>query len=501
MKKEILLNFIFTILVNGILFVQNKYFISSLGIESLGIIKLFNQLLQYLNIIEMGIGSASAYALYKPLANKDEKTVSIIVSTLMDIYNKIAIGIFVVGLLITVVIPFLVKIEEFNKIQICIYWILYLINTVSTYLYVKYIILFTANQEFIKVKYIQSTSKVVYQIIQIICLIKFRSIYIYILVLLLDNLTQYIFFKMHFLKNYSYIYKTKERFSGIKSDIKKLFWHKIGGLVVFNTDLILISKLTSIETVGIYSSYLMVFQILSTILNVFYSILTPRIGKYIAQNSRENSYNLFKQQNILFIILGIILIYPTFELINVFVGLWLGKNYILDKLTVILMSINNYINLVRWLLEAYKNGFGYFDDIQSPIYESLINLICSIFLGIKYGLKGIIAGTIISNIIVIMIFKPIFVFENCFKKSLKEYIKIYGYYLILLTISFSCLVFFTRNIKIDNINNWKEFIMYSIIIFFEVCIIVFPIFFLLDKEFRKLIKSNIKFIKKVKGIK
>ena len=80
MKKEIILNFIFTILTSIIMFLQNKYFIKYMGIETLGIMKLFSQLLQYLNIVEMGLGSASAFALYKPLAEKNYRQVSIILS-------------------------------------------------------------------------------------------------------------------------------------------------------------------------------------------------------------------------------------------------------------------------------------------------------------------------------------------------------------------------------------------------------------------------------------
>ena len=94
----------------------------------------------------------------------------------------------------------------------------------------------------------------------------------------MDNLTQWIFFKVHYKKKYSFIVKTKERFNGIKNDIKNLFWHKIGGLVVFNTDLILISKFTSLEIVGIYASYQNHTQILNTIIGILSNVLSPKIG-------------------------------------------------------------------------------------------------------------------------------------------------------------------------------------------------------------------------------
>ena len=60
MKKELLLNFIITLVIGILTFAINRYFVIYIGIAALGIMKLFNQLLYYLNLVEMGIGGASA---------------------------------------------------------------------------------------------------------------------------------------------------------------------------------------------------------------------------------------------------------------------------------------------------------------------------------------------------------------------------------------------------------------------------------------------------------
>ena len=191
-----------------------------------------------------------------------------------------------------------------------------------------------------------------------------------------------------------------------------------------------------------------------------------------------------------FIFLGMILIFPTLILINSFVNLWIGKEYILGKWTISLLCINYYVDLVRWLLEAYKSGTGFFDDIQSPIFEALVNLIFSIILGVKYGLNGIIVGTIISNVTVILIYKPILVFKRCFTKDIKEYIKIYGNYLILLLISLFCLNIATKPFIRENINSWIDWIIYATTISVITGVVLF-IVFLLNKEFRNIIKVYI----------
>ncbi|WP_333491658.1 oligosaccharide flippase family protein, partial [Fusobacterium varium] len=78
MKKNIILNFIITITISLFSFIANKYFANYMGIEKLGLMKLFTQIMAYLNLADMGIASASTYALYEPLYKKNIERISII---------------------------------------------------------------------------------------------------------------------------------------------------------------------------------------------------------------------------------------------------------------------------------------------------------------------------------------------------------------------------------------------------------------------------------------
>lgn len=486
MKQEIILNFIFTVIINVLGFIQNKYFVLYMGIEILGMMKLFSQLLAYLNIVEMGLSSASAFALYKPLAEKKYNQVSVIVNTIENIYNKIGILLFGLGILCIPIIPVFMKMSNFSN-MVYFYWMLYVVNTVSTYLFIKYVILFTANQEFLYVKTIQSISVICFKILQVFFIVKFHSFFIYILLLIFDNLTQWVFFKKHYKKKYSYIVKVKEKYIGIKNDIKNLFWHKIGGLIVFNTDLILISKFTELKMVGIYASYQMINQVLLTIINILLSVISPKIGKFIAEHTKQETYICFKKYNILFCFISIIFTWCTFLLIDSFIKLWIGNQFILNKITLKLMCFNLLVNLFRGNLETFKFGAGFFDDIKAPILESIINLVTSIILGLKMGLNGVIIGTIISNVVVILIYKPILVFERCFDKNWKEYIKVYGNYLILIVISLLSCNFILKFVSLKNINLWSEWIIQGIVIGSITFIVIF-IIFLSNKDFREIFK-------------
>ena len=61
-------------------FFSRKIFLDYLGAEVLGLNTTATNLLQFLNLAELGVGAAIACTLYKPLAEKDTDTINEIVS-------------------------------------------------------------------------------------------------------------------------------------------------------------------------------------------------------------------------------------------------------------------------------------------------------------------------------------------------------------------------------------------------------------------------------------
>ncbi len=480
--KEIVLNLTITIGISITLFLVNRYFAFYLGVQNLGLMKLFTQLLAYLNLAEIGLASASTYALYKPLAEKNYKQISIVINTITSLYNKIFLFILIVGLLLNPIIPFFIKDKIIDK-NIYLYWSLYVISTALSYSFVKYSVLFTADQKFGFVRLIQGGSKIFCQLLQILVIIKLQSFLIFILLLILDNIIQYIFYKIHYKKYYSYIFKTEIKDKSITKNLKNLFWHKIAELIVFNTDLILISKFISLEIVGIYASYQMIIQMIMTIINIVLNVLRPKIGKFIAENNKEKIFNYWRHLNILSLFSSILFSSCTYKLINDFIILWLGEKFILSKLTVFLILMNLFIQNFRGITDIFKDGSGFFDDIQLPISEALINFILSIILVQYIGLNGIVIGTIASNILIICIARPIMVFKRCFDRNTKDYIKIYGNYLILVIVSLLSYNFILKFISLKNVNSWFDWIVNGVIVGSITFIITF-IIFLNNKDFR-----------------
>lgn len=494
---NLLMNFFITIGIGVLGFVVNKYFAEYMGIETLGLMRLFSQLIAYLNIAELGIGTASAYALYKPLNEKNFFKISKVFATIDLFYKRIAWIILIMGLFVGILIPHLIKVD-LNNNKIYFYWTLYVINTSLSYSFTKYIALFTANQEYGYVRKIQGVGKILFQIFQIFVLIRYQSFEFFIIIMILENFYSIYFYKYHYKKYYNYITKTKEREKNIINDMKNLFWHNIGTLVVHNTDYIVLSKFVSLSIVGIYSSYLMVYKIVLTLINVITTVITPRIGYFVTTSSDEEKYMCWKKLQVLYTLLSTIFIICSYYLIIPFITLWLGDEFILQKKTIFLILLNLYINLLKIVTDIFKFSCGFFDDTYAPILESVINLGFSLLLVEKIGLDGVLIGTLLSNFTVIFLLKPMLVFKRCFNKKsivyLKDMLLLLGFSIISMLLIILVVSKFNYNFIAND--SWMIFIKNSLllgILSVSICVGVF----LFDKTFRILIKSKFKFDKKV----
>ncbi len=267
--------------------------------------------------------------------------------------------------------------------------------------------------------------------------------------------------------------------------MKNLFWHKIGTLVVFNTDYILLSIYTSLQVVAVYSTYLLVYVMIITVVGILSPVLAPMIGKFIAHNNKKNIYDYWNKLHVLYVYIGTVVVIVTYYMLNPFISLWMGDIFLLPTLTVVLILINLYVQITRSMLEVFKTNSGFYDDVYNPVLESIINLVVSLILVQEIGLNGVIIGTICSNIITIYILKPAATFVRCFDKKVKDYIYVYSKYVLLTLVSIyasnSAVNYFGL---IASIDSWIVWTWVTIKIFLIV-VLTTGVIFSLDRVYRE----------------
>ena len=158
-------------------------FIRVIGQEYLGINGLFTDILAALQLVELGIGPAIAYSLYKPLANNDTEKVKSLMQLFKKAYRLIGAFILIAGIAFTPFYSFFIN-EIPNLPNLNLIYLMFVADTALSYFNSYYRTLMVSDQK----KYIDMSVQT--GVIFVISVIQIAIIYLthnYILYLIRTN--------------------------------------------------------------------------------------------------------------------------------------------------------------------------------------------------------------------------------------------------------------------------------------------------------------------------
>ena len=488
-KKNVSANVIIYVLQSILSFVVRTIFIKKLGAELLGLDSLLINILSMLSIAELGFSTAISYGLYKPLAENKIKKISAYMSLYRKMYKIIGIIIIVAGLILALFLKPIVGNYSYEYLYLV--YFLYLFNTASLYFISYKDVLLMADQKNYKIfKYNCFFNSLIY-ILQFIFILYTENYIIYISIMILCRLINRIIVNRYITNYYKEIdfnskeKLSKEEVSSIKQNIFGLFCFKIGDYVINSSDNIIISSLINIVTVGIYTNYLSITTVLRSIIKNIFSGITASFGNLTTQHNKDAERNVFDIMVFVgFIVSGFVTV-CFLNLINPFMTIWLGKEYVVSTISMILICINFYLICNQMPLDTIKEAEGFYTkDRYVPMIQAIINIVLSIILGIRIGLNGVLLGTTISYIATVFWIKPLLLNKYIFEIKSKKYFTNQIKYILTLTIIYllsSKLIQFI-NLPINIISIIVNGIITSIIF-----IAIVSIFYFKDKGFQFMI--------------
>lgn len=133
-----------------VMFISRSIFVKLLGAEYNGINGLFSNILQVLNLAELGFATSVAYALYKPLKDGDKRTTAALMSFIAKIYRIIAVVVTVAGCCCIPILQYLIA-EDISELPFSLnelrgYFTMYLASTVCSFLLAYKRTIITADQ-------------------------------------------------------------------------------------------------------------------------------------------------------------------------------------------------------------------------------------------------------------------------------------------------------------------------------------------------------------------
>lgn len=413
-------------------FTSRTIFIYELGKYYLGVNGLYTDVLNMLSFAELGFGSAMVFALYKPVAEgEDEKTRQLMLFY-KNIYRLIALIVLTLGL---VLVPFLQYIisgaGSLSLFELRLYFLIFLINTVTTYFVSYKYSLANALQKNYLTTNIDTITNVICSIVQIIVLLLTSNFLAYLLANTLTLILSRFIIALYLNHEFPILKKRPQR--PLDRESKRVILHEVKGLAIqkfssiaiYSTDSIIISAVPAlgIAMVGSVSNYNMIINSVSGIIVILFNAIISGFGNLAVTSSKQHFKEVFFESNLIdFWIYGVCTV-CLFVLLSPFIQLWVGSDYLIDRMSLLLILVNFYLQGQSVIYNNARVAKGNFNlEKWCSLAQALINLVISVIGALWLGLVGVYIGTIISRVFY-MIARPLATYRYLFGSSPVEYFK------------------------------------------------------------------------------
>lgn len=480
-------------------FIIRKLFIDYLGIEYLGYNSVFNNILQMLNLADLGIGVAITSYLYKPLAENNKDRITAIMYIYKKLYLIIGVIVLGVGLVLSFFLNTLIPDANCGIRYLRLLFYINLVGTASTYFLAYKRTLLIADQKSYLTNITDTVTYFIFSFIQLISLITIPNYIIYLSLNIAKNIVSNIIVSTKVNKEYKYINNkpnpnfVTEYKPQIVQYVKDVFISRIGAVVYYSTDNIILSVLKGSLLTGYLSNYTLITGQLNTVVTQVLSSVQASFGNYI-NTTKDKIARLHMTDNYFCVnfCIGNFCMICFSLLAQPFIELFFGERMLLSFSTALWLGINLMltflIQLPSQVFVIYKL-FRY--DRPIIISSAVLNIIISVVLVNVLGINGVLIGTFVTSLV--------YLFSRFYIISRYVYDVKYSYYVkkILYYGSISIFTFVISYLSSENINS-NGIIYFIIKLIFIATLALFSTSFCLSfsREFdflkNKLVPSKIR---------
>lgn len=479
---------VFYILSLILAFFSRKIFLDCLGAEFIGLTGMLMNIMSYLSVAELGIGTSIVYFLYKPLQEDNHEKINEVMSMLAFLYRCIGAVIGSIGIVVSLFFPW--WFDNLTTGLPLVYFAFYtfLGSSVAGYLFNYKQLLVGANQKQYLVNAYFQTISIIQSMTQILLAYYYRNLWLWIIVGLIFTVIGIIVFNYRIRQLYPWLCvdlrngrKNLEKYPEVLKKTRQVFVQKIKDLILYRSDEIMVGAFVSVVHVALYGNYTIITKKLNFLVNILSDGLCAGVGNLIAEGDQNNIMKIYWEMTAArYLILGIV-IFPLLMFLQPFVAYWFGEQYLLSNLIVFLIILNVFLLLHNGTVMIFIGASGLFSDVWATWAELITNLTVTLLLAPHFGIVGILLGKIVSIGFIGIFWKPYFLFTSGFHKSVKVFWKgMIPYYIAFFL--FTGIAFVIKAYVIDiYVNSFLSLIILSIVINTPLILFYFITLFLLTR--------------------
>ena len=413
-------------------FIMRTVMLHYLGVQYLGLNGLFKSVLSFLNLAELGVGSAMVFSMYKPIADDDTQSICALLKLYRTFYRVIGLFIAVVGLAITPFLRNLINGEIPPDMNLYVLYFMNLGSTVLTYwLFAYKRSLLDAHQRMDIISKVSLCIQLIEYTLKFISLIIFRNYYVFLAIQFLAQVAINVLTAVRVKKLYPQYSPQgslpREKVVDIVCRVRDLFTSKLSSVVFNYADTLVISAFMGLAALAIYQNYYFVIMSLRNFLEVIIGACIAGIGNSLVTESEEKNYKDLSRLTMLFCWLMGVSTAMLLCMYQPFMLLWMGEENMLSFHYVICFTIYYYSMGVNKLINMFKDAAGIWrKDRWRPLTAAVVNLGLNLATVQWLGLYGVLLSSVISIVVVQIPWLFHNLFQEVFpRKYLWQYVRIF----------------------------------------------------------------------------
>lgn len=442
-KRNLLKELLYKIVSLLLPFSTRTVIIYVLGVLYLGLNSLYGSILTILSLAELGFGAAMVFSMYEPIAKKDDLEVCALLNLYRKIYRILGGAILCIGLIFMFFLPYIIKDEVPQDVNVYVLYLIFLTNTCLSYFLFAYkeSLLIATQRSDIRSN-VHTIFSLVTNVCQLVALWFTRNYYAYCLLIPIFTIAQNLTINYITSKRYPQ-FKCKgvivaEKIVDIKKRVGGLFIYKICYVFRDTIDSVVISAFLGLAVLGKFNNYFYIVTTITGFLTIIKTSMSASVGNSMVLETEKKNHHDFQKFQLLYMAISSWATVCLFCLIQPFITLWAGKDYLFHSITLILFCALFYCYKMGDICAVYRQAAGlWWQDKHRPIVEAIVNLSLNLCLVKVFGVNGVIVSTIFCLVFINSIWASYTLYKYYFK-SFNQWLYIkriffYGSVTILIT--------------------------------------------------------------------
>ena len=413
-------------------FITPRIMLSYFGSEVNGLVSSVAQFVSYLVLVEAGLSASMTYALYKPLAEKDENGISSIVSAAKKFYFKA--GYLFLGLIILLAVGFPLFLDQYPSGMgyvdvVALVFITGVSGAIDMFTLAKYTALLNADQK----TYVISIASSVYVVLNTALIAVFSILCFDIIwvkaIALIAVLLRSVILVAYCRKHYPYLdYKAKPNYTALNKRWDALF-QQVLGVAQNGAPMVILTTVTrDLKQNSIYTVYNAVVAGLNSILSLFVSGLAASFGEVIAKGEKKTLQKAYSDFETAYYLVISVIYAVAFVMILPFIKIYtagITDAVYTDSMVGFLFVLNGLLYNIKTPQGMLVLSAGLYKETRyRSLAQALIIIVVGVPLAYFYGLVGVLLGLLASNIyraVDLLFFIPKYVTGLSFWHTLKKW--------------------------------------------------------------------------------